>query len=70
MNEFGRILLIIGLTIAAVGALLWLGIGKSWLGRLPGDINYSRGNFSFHFPLVTCLLVSVVLTVLFWIFRR
>lgn len=56
--------------MAAVGVLLWLGVGKSWLGRLPGDIHYSRGNFSFHFPIVTCLLVSVVLAVLFSIFRR
>lgn len=70
MNELGRILVVAGLVMAAVGVLLWLGVGKSWLGRLPGDIHYSRGNFSFHFPIVTCLLVSVVLTVLFSIFRR
>jgi uncharacterized protein YybS (DUF2232 family) len=70
MNELGKILVVAGLVMAAVGVLLWLGVGKSWLGRLPGDISYARGNFSFHFPIVTCLLVSVVLTVLFWIFRR
>lgn len=70
MNELGRILVVAGLVMAAVGVLLWLGVGKSWLGRLPGDIHYSRGNFSFHFPIVTCLLVSVVLAVLFSIFRR
>lgn len=70
MNELGRILVVAGLVMAAVGVLLWLGVGKSWLGRLPGDISYSRGNFSFHFPIVTCLLVSVVLAVLFSIFRR
>jgi hypothetical protein len=69
MSELGKILVIAGLTMAAVGVLLWLGVGKSWFGRLPGDISYTRGNFSFHFPLVTCLIVSVVLTLLFWIFR-
>jgi hypothetical protein len=70
MNEPGRILFIIGLMIAAVGLLIWSGFGKGWLGRLPGDIHYTRGNFSFHFPVVTCLLISVVLTFLIWLFRK
>jgi len=63
-------LVIVGLAIAAVGALLWSGFGRGWLGRLPGDIHYTRGDFSFHFPVVTCLLVSVVLTLVLWWFRR
>ena len=70
MNEFGKVLVIAGLLIAAVGALLWAGIGKSWLGKLPGDIHYSRDNFSFHFPIVTCLIVSAILTLLLWLARR
>jgi len=70
MNEMGKYLVIVGLLIAAVGVLLWSGVGKGWLGRLPGDINYSKGNFSFHFPIVTCLIVSVVLTLLLWLFRK
>lgn len=70
MNEFGKILVIAGLLIAAIGLLLWSGFGKGWLGRLPGDIHYSRGNFSFYFPLVTCLLLSLLLTLILWIFRR
>jgi uncharacterized protein YybS (DUF2232 family) len=70
MNEMGKYLVIVGLLIAAVGVLLWSGIGKGWLGRLPGDINYTKGNFSFHFPIVTCLIVSVVLTLLLWLFRK
>jgi uncharacterized protein YybS (DUF2232 family) len=70
MNELGKFLVITGLLIAAVGVLLWSGVGKSWLGRLPGDINYTKGNFSFHFPIVTCLIVSVVLTLLLWLFRK
>ncbi len=70
MNDFGKVLVIVGLLIAAVGALLWSGFGKGWLGRLPGDINYAKGNFSFHFPIVTCLLVSLVLTLLLWLFRK
>jgi uncharacterized protein YybS (DUF2232 family) len=70
MNEMGKYLVIVGLLIAAVGVLLWSGVGKGWLGRLPGDINYTKGNFSFHFPIVTCLIVSVVLTLLLWLFRK
>jgi uncharacterized protein YybS (DUF2232 family) len=70
MNDLGKFLVIVGLLIAAVGVLLWSGIGKGWLGRLPGDINYTKDNFSFHFPIVTCLIISVVLTLLLWLFRK
>ena len=70
MNEMGRFLVVAGLLMAAVGALLWSGFGKGWLGRLPGDINYSKDNFSFHFPIVTCLIVSVILTLLLWLFKK
>lgn len=70
MNELGKLLVIAGLVIAAIGALMWSGFGRGWLGRLPGDINYSKDNFSFHFPIITCLLISAVLTLLMWLFRR
>jgi len=70
MNELGKMLVIAGLAVAAIGALLWSGFGRGWLGRLPGDINYSKDNVSFHFPIVTCLLVSVVLTLLMWLLRK
>ena len=70
MNELGKLLVVVGLVTAAVGALLWSGFGRGWLGRLPGDINYSKGDFSFHFPIVTCLLLSALLTLLMWLFRK
>ena len=70
MNEMGKFLVITGLMIAAVGALLWSGVGQGWLGRLPGDINYSKGDFSFHFPIITCLLLSAILTLLLWLFKK
>jgi len=57
MNEPGKALFILDLIIASVGLLIWSGFGKDWLGRLPGDIHYSKGNFSFHFPISTCLLI-------------
>ena len=70
VNELGKFLVIVGLVMVALGVLLWSGFGKGWLGRLPGDIHYSKDNFSFHFPIVTCLLISVVLTLLLWLFRK
>ena len=70
MNDAGKFLVVAGLLMAVIGALLWSGFGKGWLGRLPGDIHYARGNFSFHFPIVTCLLASALLTLLFWLFRK
>jgi uncharacterized protein YybS (DUF2232 family) len=70
MNDVGKFLVVAGLLMAAVGALLWSGLGKGWLGRLPGDIHYSKGNFSFYFPFVTCLLLSLLLTFILWLFRK
>ena len=70
MNDVGRFLVISGLILAAVGALLWAGFGKGWLGRLPGDIHVSKGNFTFYFPIVTCILISILLTFVMWLFRK
>ena len=63
----GKLLVIIGLVIAAVGMLIMMGLP---LGRLPGDVSYRRGNFSFHFPIVTSIILSIILTLLFNFFRR
>jgi len=70
MSEMGKFLVIAGLMMAAVGAILWSGFGRGWVGRLPGDLHYSRGNFSFYFPIVTCLLASLLLTLLLWLFKK
>jgi hypothetical protein len=70
MSEMGKFLVIAGLMMVAVGAILWSGFGRGWVGRLPGDIHYNRGNFSFYFPVVTCLLASLVLTLLLWLFKK
>lgn len=64
-----RFLILLGLAILAVG-LLWPVLSRLGLGRLPGDIVVQRGNFSFYFPLATCILISVVLSVVFWLFSR
>lgn len=70
MNELGKFIFIGGLAIAVIGLLIWSGVGRGWFGQLPGDVHVRKGDFSFHFPLVTCLLISVVLTILFSIFRK
>lgn len=68
--EIGKLLVTVGLALALVGALLMSGVGFGWVGRLPGDIHVERDGFSFHFPLATCLLVSLILTVLLALLRR
>ena len=70
MQDFGKLLIIIGLGLALLGLVLWKTGGLGPLGKLPGDISIQRGNSSFYFPIVTCLLVSLVLTLLSWLFRR
>jgi hypothetical protein len=67
--DLGRILIFLGLGIAVLGVVLVLG-GRVGLGRLPGDILYKKGNFTFYFPLVTSILLSVILTLVFSLFRK
>jgi uncharacterized protein HemY len=62
-----KLLVVIGLATAALGAAMWLGLP---IGRLPGDIVVRRGAFSFYFPLTTSVLAGVVLTILFALLRR
>jgi hypothetical protein len=64
-----RLLIIIGLLFIAAG-LLWPWLSKLPFGRLPGDISIERENFSFYFPLTTSILLSLLLTLLFWLWRK
>lgn len=64
-----KTLIVFGLGIAALGIVLYFG-GKLGLGRLPGDIYIRRGNFTFYFPIVTCILASIIMTVIFSLLRR
>jgi Protein of unknown function (DUF2905) len=64
-----RVLIGLGLLILIVG-IAWPMLSRSGLGRLPGDIVVNRGNTTFYFPLVTCLIVSIVLSALLWLFNR
>jgi len=69
--SLGRILMTLGGALFAVGALVWLGGRLNLpLGRLPGDIRIERENFRFYFPLTTCLLLSVLVSLVVWVFRK
>ena len=70
MADIAKSLILMGLVIAAFGALLWLFSGVPFLGRLPGDIYVRRGNFTFYFPLATCILISIGLSLIFALMRR
>ena len=63
----GRLLIVLGLVIACAGLLMTMGVP---IGRLPGDFQVRRGNFSFYFPLATSVIASIVLTLLLYLFRR
>ena len=69
MEPVGKMLVAAGLTLTAFGVMIWLA-GKGSGGLLPGDLYVDRGGFKFYFPIVTCIVVSLVLTLLFWLFRR
>ncbi|HKW94897.1 MAG TPA: DUF2905 domain-containing protein [Methylomirabilota bacterium] len=74
MSNLGKMLLGFGVVMVLLGLVLIVAGNLSgrvpWLGRLPGDIHIQRGNWSFYFPLATCLVISIVLTLLFSIFGR
>jgi hypothetical protein len=66
----GKMLVAAGVLVALAGLFLWFGGGKGQKGLLPGDIFVEKGNVKFYFPIVTCLVVSLLLTVFFWLLRR
>jgi Protein of unknown function (DUF2905) len=71
MQEIGKFVVIVGALLVVVGVVLWRFPGLfGWVGKLPGDISVQKGNFSFYFPVATCILVSIILTLVSWLFRR
>lgn len=70
MTDIARFLIIAGVVLVVVGVVLLLAPKIPWLGKLPGDFTWQRGNFTFYFPLGTCLLLSIILTLLFSLFRK
>ena len=70
MGALGKLLILVGVLIVVIGLLLVLGEKIPWLGKLPGDIIIKREKFSFYFPITTCIIISIILTLFFWIFRK
>jgi hypothetical protein len=70
MQDLGKMLFILGLVLVVAGAILWKTGGLGGLGKLPGDLLVRKGNSTFYFPIVTCIVISLVLTLLGWLFRR
>ncbi len=70
LQHIGKFLVIVGAIMIIIGGLLLLSGKISWLGRLPGDIIVQRKNFTFYFPLATSIILSIILTLLFWIFGK
>ncbi|MGZ7445121.1 DUF2905 domain-containing protein [Paenibacillus sp. TH7-28] len=69
MSNFPKILIVSGVVLIVIG-LVWLFLGRFiQLGRLPGDIVIDRGNFKFYFPIVTCILISVVFSLIMYVIR-
>ncbi|MBW2036260.1 MAG: DUF2905 domain-containing protein [Deltaproteobacteria bacterium] len=68
--SLGKVLIITGIAITCIGILVVLAPKLPWLGKLPGDIVIKKENFRFYFPLGTCVLISLLLTLLLYIFRR
>jgi Protein of unknown function (DUF2905) len=73
VRHVGKLIVIVGVITTLVGLVMWSGFAPKWLGRLPGDIRIERGHSAFYFPIVTCIILSIVLSLLlslFSIFRR
>lgn len=68
MMEMGRLLVIVGLALALVGAIVW-GLGRAGFHGLPGDVRLETKNVGIYFPIVTCVVLSILLTALLWLWR-
>lgn len=70
MAGLGKTLIYFGLILVALGIILSLAGNLPWLGSLPGDISIRRGRFTFYFPLTTCILISLIVSLVLYFFRR
>jgi hypothetical protein len=70
MQGFGKTLILVGILLLVLGIILSLGPKIPYVGKLPGDLYIQRGRFTFYFPLATCLVLSLVFTLVLYLFRR
>jgi len=69
-QQIGKLLIAFGLILVVLGGLFLLGDNIPFLGKLPGDIHIQKKNFQLYFPLTTCILLSLIITIIFYLFRR
>jgi len=70
LGSLGKILIIVGAVIAGIGLIMILGDKIPWIGRLPGDIIIKRDKFTIYFPFMTCIIISLLLTLIFTLLRK
>ncbi len=70
MGALGKMLILLGVLVIIIGLLLLVGEKIPWVGKLPGDIIVKKERFTFYFPITTCILISIILTLLFTLFRK
>ncbi len=70
MPSMGKMLITVGIVLVVIGLVFTYGPKIPWLGKLPGDISIKKDNFSFYFPITTSIIISIILTILFSIFRK
>ncbi|HIJ59793.1 MAG TPA: DUF2905 domain-containing protein [Nitrospirae bacterium] len=70
LENIGKYLIIIGIVTIVIGIILFFSAKITWIGKLPGDIIIKKENFTFYFPIATCIIISIILSIIFWIIRR
>ncbi len=70
MGSLARMLIFLGILLIIIGGVILLANKIPGFGRLPGDIYIQKKNFSFYFPITTCIIISIILSIIFWLFRR
>ena len=70
MVDFGKLFIFIGLLLVVIGIVFIVGNKIPFIGKLPGDIAIERNNFNFYFPITTCIIISIILSLIFWLLGK
>ncbi|MEE9605746.1 MAG: DUF2905 domain-containing protein [Candidatus Scalindua sp.] len=70
VTDFGKLFIFIGLLLVVIGFVFIIGNKIPFIGKLPGDIVIERRNFNFYFPITTCIIVSIILSLIFWLLGK
>lgn len=70
VTDFGKLFIFIGLLLVVIGFVFIIGNKIPFIGKLPGDIVIERRNFNFYFPIATCIIVSIILSLIFWLLGK